>query len=128
VEDFGVALIKFHNGATLELEASWTSYIAEQELMETRLFGTLGGAVQRNVGETYKFEAELFVERNGAQYDMKLHYPPGPEVPNQFHHFVESIVHDKPHIATGEEGLIVMELLDAIYESAATGRPVEIKQ
>jgi predicted dehydrogenase len=127
VEDFGVALVKFHNGAALELEASWASHIAEQELMETRLLGTTGGAVQRNVGEGYKFESELFVERDGMHYDMKLHCPPGQEVPNQFHHFVDSIVHDKPHIATGEEGLIVMELLDAIYESAASGRPVQIK-
>jgi len=127
VEDFGVALIKFQNGATLELEASWTSYIAEQEFMETRLFGTLGGAVQRNVGEGYKFESELFVERNGVHYDMKLHHPPAPDVPNQFQHFIDSIVRDKPHIATGEEGLVVMELLDAIYESAGTGKPVQIK-
>jgi len=127
VEDFGVALIKFQNGATLELEASWTSHIAERELMETRLLGTIGGAVQRNVGEGYNFEAELFVERNGAHYDMKLHHPPGPDVPNQFHHFVDCIVQDKPHIATGEQGLVVMELLDAIYESAGSGRPVQIK-
>jgi len=127
VEDFGVALIKFENGATLELEASWTSHIAEQELMETRLFGTRGGAVQRNLGEGYRFEAELFVEKNGAHYDMKLHHPPGPEIPNQYQHFIDSIVRDQPHIATGEEGLVVMELLDAIYESAASGKPVPIK-
>lgn len=128
VEDMGVALIKFANGATLELEASWAAYIAEQELMETRLLGTLGGAIQRNVGEGYKFESELFVEHNGVHYDMKLHHPPGPDVPNQYHHFIDCIVHDKPHIATGEEGLIVMELLDAIYASAASGRPVPIKE
>jgi len=127
VEDFGVALIKFENSATLELEASWASHIAEQELMETRLFGTLGGAVHRNLNEGYRFEAELFIEKNGAHYDMKLHHPPGPDIPNQFQQFIDSIVHDKPHIATGEEGLVVMELLDAIYESAASGKPVPIK-
>jgi predicted dehydrogenase len=58
---------------------------------------------------------------------MKLHHPPGADVPSQFHHFIDSILQDKPHIATAEEGLIVMELLDAIYESAASGRPVQIK-
>jgi predicted dehydrogenase len=31
-----------------------------------------------------------------------------------------------PNIATAEEGLIVMQLLDAIYESARRGRPVRI--
>ena len=87
-----------------------------------------GGAIQRNVGKGCKFESELFVERNGVHYDMKLHHPPGPDAPNQYHHFVDGIVHDKPHIATGEEGLIVMELLDAISESVASARPVQIKE
>jgi predicted dehydrogenase len=30
-------------------------------------------------------------------------------------------------MATGEEGVIVMELLDAIYESAEKGEPVRIE-
>jgi predicted dehydrogenase len=56
---------------------------------------------------------------------MKLH-PPVPQVQGAMSHFVESLVQNKPHLATGEEGLIVMELLDAIYQSAATGKPVQI--
>jgi predicted dehydrogenase len=126
VEDLGVAFIKFANGATLELEASWAANIAERELMETRLLGTLGGAHQRNFNDGYDFETTIYLERNGRQYDMKLHHPPGPTLPNQYQHFVDAILHDKPHTATGEEGLAVTELLDAIYRSADTGRPVEI--
>jgi predicted dehydrogenase len=125
VEDLAAGFIKFDNGATLEVEASWAANIAEKELMETRLFGTQGGLVQRNVEETYKFEAELYLERNGAQFDMKLH-PPTPPVPAPMYHFVDSIVNDTPHIATGEEGLLVMEILDALYRSAAEGQPVKI--
>ncbi len=127
VEDMAVGLVKFANGTTLAVEASWAANIAEQELMETRLFGTKGGGVHRNLREGYEFESEIFVERDGYHYDMKLHHPPGPPLNNQFHHFVESIVTDTPHIATGEDGLIVMELLDAIYASAASGKPIEIR-
>ncbi len=127
VEDMAVGLVKFDNGATLEVEASWAANIAENEFMETRLFGTKGGGIHRNVRETYEFESEVYTERDGFQYDTKLHFPPGPALPNQYHHFIESILTDTPHIATGEEGFVVMELLDAIYESAATGRPVEVK-
>ncbi|MBI4473748.1 MAG: Gfo/Idh/MocA family oxidoreductase [Acidobacteria bacterium] len=127
VEDFAVGLIKFDNGATLEVEASWAANIAENELMETRLFGTKGGGVHRNVRETYEFEAEIYTERDGYLYDTKLHFPPGPPLQGQYYHFVESILTNTPHLATGEEGFIVMELLDAIYESAATGQPVEVK-
>jgi len=49
VEDFGVALIKFANGATVELEASWATHIKDREEMCPRLFGTKGGIVQKNI-------------------------------------------------------------------------------
>lgn len=125
VEDIAIALVKFKNGTTLELEASWAANIKEKELMETRLFGTEGGLIQRNINEEFDFEAEIYIERNGCQYDMKLH-PPVPAAHNAMYHFVECIINKKPHIATGEEGVIVMELLDAIYKSAEKGIPVKI--
>jgi predicted dehydrogenase len=125
VEDLAVGLIKFANGATLEVEASWAVNISERELMETRLFGTQGGLVQRNREETYKFEAEIYVERNGSRFDMKFHSSAQPPS-GAMYHFVDSILNDRPHIATGEEGLLVMELLDAIYQSAEEDAPVKI--
>ncbi len=126
VEDLGVALIKFANGATLELEASWAGNIERNEEMHTRLLGTQGGLVQQNIGEGYQFEAAIHLERDGRLYDMKLH-PPVPGVRGAMCHFIDSLVAGTPHTATGEEGLIVMELLDAIYASARKGAPVRIK-
>jgi predicted dehydrogenase len=127
VEDLAVAMISFDNGATLEIEASWAAHIQEREWMETRLFGTKGGLVQRNLNETYEFEAEIYLEQEGAHFDMKLHVParPAPHQ-NAMYHFCDSLVNDTPHIATGEEGLLVMEILDAIYKSAESGQPVRI--
>jgi len=125
VEDLAAGMIRFSNGATLILEASWAANIRERELMETRLLGDKGGLVQRNIGEGYEFEAELYVEREGCQFDMKLH-PPVPDAKSAMAHFLDSIVSNKPHTATGEEGLVVMELLDALYASAKTGRPLKI--
>ena len=126
VEDLAVGLIKFDNGATLEVEASWAANIKESELMETRLFGTKAGLVQRNLDETYKFEAEMYIEKDGSHFDMKLH-PPFPPATSAMYHFVDSILNNRPHIATGDEGLRVMEILDALYRSAAEGNPVEIQ-
>lgn len=125
VEDLAVGLIKFENSATLVLEASWAANIKESEFMETRLYGTKAGLVQRNLDETYKFEAEIFLEKDGAHFDMKLH-PPYPGTPTAYYHFVDAIVNGRPHIAPGEEGLLVMEILDALYRSAAEGGPVQI--
>ncbi len=125
VEDFSTAMIKFENGATLDLTASWASNIKENELMATRLLGTEGGLVQKNINEGYEFEAEVYIERNGSQYDMKPHGK-SKDVLSASDHFIECIINDKPHTATGEEGLLVMELLDAIYASAESGEPIKL--
>jgi len=125
VEDLAVAMIKFENGATLELEASWAANVQEKEWMETRLFGTRAGLVQRNRNETYEFEAEIYLEGAGGHYDLALHRPTQP-ARSAMWNLIESIVQDTPHPAPGSEGLLVMEILDAIYESAELGRPVQI--
>ena len=126
VEDLASGFIRFQNGATLMVEASWASNTKENETMETMLCGTKAGLVQKNLNGKYEYEAEIYEERNGAQYDRKLH-PPMPAAKPSMYHFVDCIVNNTPHTATAEEGVIVMELLDAIYASAASGKPVKIK-
>ena len=125
VEDLAGAMITFTNGASLTLEASWAANIADNEWMETRLLGDKGGLVQRNVGGGYDFEAELYTDRKGALV-RKTIAPAKGRVPTSGWHFIDSIVKGTPHLATGEEGLRVMEILDAIYASARTGRPVRM--
>ena len=125
VEDLAAGFIRFENGASLVVEASWAANIREAELMETRLLGTDAGLLQRNKNQGYEFEAELFVERNGSLFDTRLNSVPT-DKKSAMEHFADSILSDTPHIATGEEGLIVMKLLDSLYESAERGEPIEI--
>jgi predicted dehydrogenase len=125
VEDLVGALIRCENGATLILEASWAANIQEAELMETRLLGTRAGLLQRNLNEGYTFDAYIFTEKDGAPLDIRLH-PPAAPPHSAMHDFAQAILSDTPHPAPGEQGLMVMEILDAIYESARTGAPVRI--
>ncbi len=125
VEDFATAMVKFENGATLDLAASWASHIKEGERIQTQILGTEGGLIQRNRDEGYEFEAELYFDRNDSHYNMQPHGNP-PDATTAMDHFADSIINDVPHIATGEEGLLVMEILDAIYASAEKGEPVRI--
>ncbi|MBA3685792.1 MAG: Gfo/Idh/MocA family oxidoreductase [Planctomycetes bacterium] len=124
-EDSAFAMIRFEDGAMLEVEASWAINQGPNEFMETRLYGTEGGLIQHNVGEGYDFTSSIHLERQGVPFDLTPH-PPIPAVTSAYHHFVESIRDGKPHSATGEEGLLVMEILDAIYASAERGEPVRI--
>jgi len=125
-EDLAAGMIKFDNGATLEVEASWAANIQERERMETRLMGTEGGVIFRNLNEGYRdWEMKFFVEREGQQFDLVPHEPIRGGM-SAMYHFADAIVNDTPHIATGEEGKIVMQILDAIYLSAEKGEPVKV--
>lgn len=126
VEDLAAGMIRFENGATMIVEASWAANIRDNEEMETRLCGTRAGLVQRNVGGGYEFESEVYLEQGGSQCDMKLR-PNHEDNHSSMYCFVDAIINDKPTPATAQEGLTVMKLLDAIYLSAARQKPVELK-
>ncbi|MCI7643544.1 MAG: Gfo/Idh/MocA family oxidoreductase [Lentisphaeria bacterium] len=125
VEDFGVALIRFKNGATLELEASWAANIKEREHISTRVLGKKGGMLYHNIGDSYDANLEYFTEIDGAHFDSQIHNPVNGAHSNMYN-FVEAILHNTPHSPTAEQGVAVMRILDAIYESATKNMPVKL--
>ncbi len=129
VEDLACGMIKFKKGATLIVEASWAANIKEAEQMSTRLLGTKGGLLHFNLNAGYDFDMELYIEQNGSQFnialDKKMSVKDKPA--SAMAHLADCIIANKPHIATAEEGIIVMEILDAIYRSAESGKPVNVK-
>jgi predicted dehydrogenase len=124
VEDMACAMIKFDNGATLELGASWAANIKENELQNTRLLGDKGGLFQYNLQEGYTFDLEYYYEIAGRQFDSRMHT--FPEVPSAYWLFVEAVRTGTPFMVDPEEGVTVMKILDAVYKSAAEGAPVKI--
>ena len=126
VEDLACGLVKFANGATLILEASWALNIDEDEHMATTLYGDKGGLVQRNIKGGYEFIAEINTVEEGNFFSKKLQQRRAPS-PSAYHEFANSIRENRPPAATGEEGLKVMKILEGIYKSAATGREVRYR-
>jgi predicted dehydrogenase len=125
VEDLAAGFIRFDNGATLVVEASWAANIQEAELMETRLLGTRAGLLQKNLHEGYTFDAHVYTEQHGAPVDVHVH-PPTSAAPSGMHDFAQAILAEHAHPASADEGLVVMELLDALYESARLGQPIAL--
>jgi predicted dehydrogenase len=124
VDDLAAGFIRFDNGASLIIEASWASNSEKREDQSTQLFGLNAGAVIRNWDEGYQYEARIFHGQNEDVWTEAPHLPEWVETPQQ--HFCKAIIHNTEPMATGEQGLLVMRLLDAIYESAATGREVRL--
>ena len=123
VEDLACGLVKFANGATLIVEASWALNQPEREHMVTSLYGDKGGLVHKNVGGGYEFTAEIFTDEGGDQFTKQLDWRSG-ATPSSYHEFVDSILQARPPLATGEQGVKVMKILEGIYKSAQSGREV----
>ena len=82
--------------------------------------------MQKNVGQGYDFTAELYTEEEGNLFTKVLDRRTV-EAPSSYHEFVDSILEKRPPLATGEEGLKVMKILEGIYKSAEKGREVRYR-
>jgi predicted dehydrogenase len=130
VEDLAAGLVKLDNGATLVLEASWASHIRRDHGPYVTLVGEEGGAEIGAPGGPGAASATtpltLYKEMNGQPVDIQ------PAVPNiggheaEVAYFVRCVAEDIPPLSTARQGLHVLQILDALYRSAATGREVVI--
>ncbi len=127
-EDLAAGFIRFKNGAVVAVEASWASNCEKQENMFTELYGSEGGAVQRNFTEGYDFESLLFTELGGRQVNVKAKLPAKtPDGENSIAGFARLALAGKTR-AEGDwrDGLAVQKMLDGIYRSARLGREVRL--
>ena len=124
VEDVACGIIRFANGASLILEASWALNIKET-YQQTVLCGTKGGLTASN--RQGQRVAEIHYEEDGCQFTKQIDDTPK-QCPNPHNEFISSIIERREPLATGEQGLKVMKILQGIYKSAETGREVRYKQ
>ena len=120
VEDFATALIRFDNGAVLSVEASFSLNL-KNDKGDMEFFGTKAGA-------KLSPELELFSETCGYMSNTQLVYPTALSFNGLFEkeitHFIDCITKNEPCRSPAEDGIVIMKILDAIYESARTGHEV----
>jgi predicted dehydrogenase len=119
VEDFAAALIRFDNGATISIESSFAANLPE-DVYNSTLIGTEGGATTNPVTiikDKYKSMQKFQPEFPGG--DVNTHAA-------EVKHFCEAIINDTEPLVTGEQGLMVAKIMDAIYASSEAGKEVKI--
>jgi len=122
VEDMASALIRFENGATIMLEASFVANL-KAEVNNTTLLGTEGGA------EAYPLS--ITQERHRSVFSFEPKIPGGNNLNThnaEMKAFVECIRDKKQPLVTGEHGVMVAQIMDAIYKSAEVGHEVAIEE
>ena len=129
-EDLGMALVRFHNGAYGLIEGTTNVYPHTRE--ETLyLFGENGtvkaGGKSVNVIEEWDFR-----DGRGDPATIKMEFGEYPPNIYGFGHtplyadMARAILDNRPPYVSGEAGLRALELVLAIYRSAATHQPVKL--
>ena len=124
VEDSAIALIRFDNGAVLHVEASFVQNLKEG-ITTLEMYGTKGGATVEPKLEIYRDLNDYMVDitpKVEYNYDVFLEM-----FGNEINHFVDCCTKGIPCRAPAKDGVVLMKILDGIYESARTGHEVIIK-
>jgi len=123
-EDFATGMVKFADGSTMLLEAAWMLNIGSSG-HNVLLCGTEGGAELNPL--------KIFTERHGMLFDETLPEGQGgrgqdSSQDEKIAHFVDCIQQHRKPLVTPSEIVNVALIIDAVYESAAAGKAVEIVQ
>lgn len=119
VEERGVYTVQFDNGVTASCSASFTS--AYNDWVEVT--GT-EGTLRIEPAFWFNVDRELTIER--TNWEATVTGPSVDEVCEEFDHFGYAVLTNTNPKPDAEVGIADIELLEAVYESANTGKQVNL--
>lgn len=127
VEDSAFGFVTMQNGATIILESSWALNSLDVKEAKTTLCGTEGGADMEN---GLRINGEKFGKLYITNVDMSsggVDFFSGTSQKAEDLEaglWIQSIINDTEPVVKPQEALVVTQILEAIYESSKTGKPV----
>jgi predicted dehydrogenase len=133
-EDSAFGLIRMKNGAAIFLEAAWALNVINEKEAQVTLCGTKAGAEM--FGAAYKGEG--YTVTNKVEHGILVETRPstgggifgfagaGSQAPQDLEarQWIDAIKNNTDPLVKPEEALVVTRILEAIYESAKTGKAV----
>lgn len=118
VDETAAGAIRFENGQMLFVDVCWDSY--NEPLQDVRIFGSKGGA-SLFPAKVYRGEDIMETTELGATFG-------GFDPIDAYSHFIECIREPaKKMIASGEEIVQLIQILDGIARSAKSGKEVSLR-
>ncbi|SDS90025.1 Predicted dehydrogenase [Friedmanniella luteola] len=121
VEDLANAVLRFANGASMLLEASYSLHAPEDRL-SVSVHGDRGGA-------DVEPELRIATERHGTMVNLTpqidhLSFDADEGFGGEIGNFVRACLGQEPSLAPVADGVAVTRMVEAVYASAAAGREV----
>ncbi len=122
VEDLATATIRFDNGMILNVETSYSLNIGE-ESRRVQVLGDKGGIT---INPDLVYHGEVLNRLADITFATPTRFA-GTEYSDEIHAFISAVEGKEQIKATAADGVWLMKILDAIYESARTQSEVKIK-
>jgi predicted dehydrogenase len=118
VEDLANAVVRFENGASLMVDVSFTLHAKKDEI-SVKLYGEKGGAEIEPeltlVTEKHNTILNTTPQLDSSTFDFNYAFQ------NEIDHFIASCFGEEETRSPVEDGLEIMKILNAIYESSEKG-------
>lgn len=128
VEDFATAFIRFEGQLTLQIDTAWAAYTGHGDEFGLSVLGDNGGAEIHAKDYAQTGTMRLFGEIDGVptvtEPQLLKRHGHGEVLRN----FTDAVLDGVPMTPSGEEGLDRVRVIEAIYQSAALGREVDIEE
>ncbi|MEO8614109.1 MAG: Gfo/Idh/MocA family oxidoreductase [Luteolibacter sp.] len=133
VEAAAHGFVTFKTGQVLTLQVSWAEMVKREEVSVVFQGTSAGGKVERLFGrdgldETAIDTCELYVQENGNSVNRSIVTPACEDMgrSNSARNFIEAIEGKAQALNTPDQALNLMKIIDALYQSAESGKPVSI--
>jgi predicted dehydrogenase len=133
VESAAHGFVTFETGQVLNFQMSWAEMVKREEVSVVFQGVKAGGKVERLFGtdgldETAIDTCEIYTMQDGKRVDLTIDVEECQDMGriNSAANFVEAIEGVSAPLNNAEQGLQLMQIIDAVYESAASGKPVAI--
>lgn len=125
VDDFASAFIRFANGATVTLDATWAGHSEQGNRENVEIFGTEAGASLRPA-KLFRFGAEESLSKYEV-LDVDATAPKWKHC-DRMSNFINHLTGTEELGVQLEQALVVQRVLDAIALSSKTGREVLLSE
>jgi predicted dehydrogenase len=123
VEDFAAGMVTLANGAAVQIETSWDSFIHEDADICLELLGASGGARWTNADEN---GLAIFTAMDGEQVDITPRLPDTEGHREELRAFLAAIREGAPSPVSVHDGLQTLAVVEALYASARSGELVPV--